>query len=61
MSAQGTSTLPNTYIREFYKFNERLGCCNIEFKSLLPKLYLSAFLKESLGYVTNAMCGCPLE
>ena len=48
------------YKKDFLKFNERLGLDNIEFKSLVPKLYLPAFLKESLGYRTHAMVSLPV-
>src|SRR6266508_1048378 len=48
------------YKKDFFKFNERLGAENIEFKSLIPKLYLPAFLKESLGYRTHAMVSLPV-
>ena len=48
------------YKKDFLKFNERLGLKDIEFKSLVPKLYLPAFLKESLGYRTHAMVSLPV-
>lgn len=48
------------YKNDFLKFNERLGLEKIEFKSLVPKLYLPAFLKESLHYKTNAMVSLPV-
>lgn len=48
------------YKREFVKFNERLGCTDFEFKSLVPRLYLPAFLKETLGYRTHAMVSLPV-
>lgn len=48
------------YTRDIFKFNQRLGASNIEFKSLVPKLYLPAFLKESLGYETHAMVSLPV-
>ena len=48
------------YKREFVKFNERLGCNDFEFKSLVPRLYLPAFLKETLGYRTHAMVSLPV-
>jgi len=48
------------YKKEFLKFNERLGTDNIEFKSLIPKLYFPLFLKESLGYRTHAMVSLPV-
>lgn len=41
--------------KDFLKYSELLGVEGIEFKSLIPKLYFPAFLKESLGYRTHAM------
>src|SRR5262249_16211667 len=48
------------YTKDFSKYNERLGVRDIEFKSLVPKLYVPAFLKESLGYDTHAMVSLPV-
>jgi hypothetical protein len=48
------------YKRDFLQFNERLGCEEIEFKSLLPQLFLPPFLKKSLGYATHAMVSLPV-
>jgi hypothetical protein len=48
------------YKKEFLQFNERLGCKNIEFKSLVPKLFLPTFLHDTLGYRTNAMVSLPV-
>jgi hypothetical protein len=48
------------YKRDFLRFNERLGCTDIEFKSLVPRLYLPPFLRESLGYTTHAMVSLPV-
>jgi Sulfatase len=48
------------YKRDLLKFNERLGSDGFEFRSLVPKLYLPCFLKESLGYRTNAMVSLPV-
>ena len=48
------------YKKDFLKYNERLGAGQIEFKSLIPKLYLPTFLKESLGYSTHAMVSLPV-
>ncbi|HEY3455977.1 MAG TPA: metalloenzyme, partial [Bryobacteraceae bacterium] len=42
------------YKTEFLKFNERLGADDLKFASLVPRLYLPLFLKESLGYRTHA-------
>jgi len=48
------------YKKDFLKYNERLGAENVEFKSLIPKLYFPSFLKESLGYRTHAMVSMPV-
>ncbi|MGH9632810.1 MAG: sulfatase-like hydrolase/transferase [Bryobacteraceae bacterium] len=48
------------YKRDLLKFNERLGADGFEFRSLVPKLYLPSFLKDSLGYRTNAMVSLPV-
>ena len=48
------------YKRDFVKFNQRLGCDGIEFKRLLPSLYLPTFLKHELGYRTHAMVSLPV-
>ncbi len=48
------------YKRDFVRFNERLGAEGIEFRSLVPKLYLPHFLRSSLGYITRAMVSLPV-
>lgn len=48
------------YQTEFVQFNERLGCRDFEFKSLIPRLYLPDFLREALGYRTHAMVSLPV-
>ena len=48
------------YKRDLLRFNERLGCDDFEFKSLLPQLYLPPFLRDRLGYSTNAMVSLPV-
>lgn len=48
------------YKKDFFKFNERLGAENIEFKSLVPKLYFPSFLKEKMGYRTHARVSLPV-
>lgn len=59
------SSPKNVYASEYYKsdflkFNERLGLTDFQFKSLIPKLYMPAFLKETLNYRTNAMVSLPV-
>jgi hypothetical protein len=48
------------YKRDFLRFNERLGCADFEFKSLVPRLFLPSFLRDSLGYATHAMVSLPV-
>ena len=48
------------YKKDFLKFNARLGCDDIEFRSLVPKLFLPIFLRDTLGYRTNAMVSLPV-
>ncbi len=47
------------YKRDFVKYCERLGTDGVEFKSLLPNLFLPTFLKK-LGYRTHAMVSMPV-
>ena len=56
---------PHVYASEYYKkdfvrFNERLGVDDIQFRSLVPKMYLPAFLKDTMGYRTHAMVSLPV-
>lgn len=48
------------YKRDFLRYNERLGTEQIEFKSLVPHLYLPTFLKRKLGYRTHALVSLPV-
>jgi hypothetical protein len=48
------------YKKDFFKFNERLGLSDIGFHSLVPKLSLPSFLRDSLGYTTHAMVSLPV-
>lgn len=48
------------YKRDFFKFNERLGCRDFEFRSLVPRLNLPSFLRDTLGYSTHAMVSLPV-
>ena len=48
------------YKKDFLKFNERLGAEGIEFKSLIPRLYLPDYLRNTLGYITRAMVSLPV-
>jgi len=48
------------YKKEFVKFNERLGTDDIEFKSLVPSMFLPTFLRDRMGYRTEAMVSLPV-
>jgi hypothetical protein len=48
------------YKRDFLKYQERLGVEQVEFKSLVPHLFLPTFLKQKLGYHTHAMVSLPV-
>jgi hypothetical protein len=48
------------YKKDFLQFNERLGCQDIEFKSIVPKMYLPTFLRDKMGYRTHAMVSLPV-
>jgi len=48
------------YKKDFLEFNERLGARDIQFRSLVPRLYLPVFLNETLGYRTHAMVSLPV-
>lgn len=59
------SSPPQVYASEYYKqdflkYSERLGTPDIEFKSLIPHLFLPTFLKRKLGYRTHAMVSLPV-
>jgi hypothetical protein len=56
---------PHVYASEYYKedylrYADRLGVENVEFKSLLPSLYLPTFLRFGLGYRTQALVSMPV-
>jgi hypothetical protein len=48
------------YKRDFLRYNDRLGTEQIEFKQLVPHLFLPTFLKRKLGYRTHAMVSLPV-
>lgn len=48
------------YKKDFLHFNRRLGTDDFEFKSLVPKMFLPTFLRDTLGYRTNAMVSLPV-
>jgi len=62
--------LPHTnpqhvYASEYYKqdlarYAERLGVPGVEFKRLLPSIYLPTYLRATLGYRTGALVSMPV-
>jgi hypothetical protein len=48
------------YKKDFLKFNERLGCNDLEFRSIVPRMFLPTFLRDTLGYRTHAMVSLPV-
>jgi len=59
------SSPPHVYASEYYKhdflkYRERLGAEQVEFKSLVPHLFLPTFLKQKLGYQTHALVSLPV-
>jgi hypothetical protein len=48
------------YKRDFLRYGERLGVEGMEFKALLPSIFLPTYLKRSLGYRTHAMVSMPV-
>jgi hypothetical protein len=59
------SSPPHVYASEYYKrdflmYQERLGVQQVEFKSLVPHLFLPTFLKRKLGYQTHALVSLPV-
>ena len=56
---------PEVYASEYYKqdflrYSERLGVADMEFKRLLPSIFLPTYLKHSLGYRTHARVSMPV-
>ena len=56
---------PEVYASEYYKddfsrYSERLGIPGIEFRKLLPSIFLPTYLKHALGYRTHAMVSMPV-
>ncbi len=48
------------YKQDFLRYGERLGVEGVEFRSMLPSLFLPTFLKRELGYSTHAMVSMPV-
>ncbi len=56
---------PEVYASEYYKqdflrYSDRLGVEGIEFKRLLPSIFLPTFLRNELGFRTGAMVSMPV-
>jgi hypothetical protein len=56
---------PRVYASEYYKqdfrrYSLRLGVEGIEFKTLLPSIFLPTFLRHRLGYRTHAFVSLPV-
>jgi hypothetical protein len=56
---------PEVYASEYYKqdflrYRERLGVPDMEFRSLLPSIFLPTYLKHKLGYRTHARVSMPV-
>jgi hypothetical protein len=56
---------PEVYASEYYKqdfirYAERLGVPDMEFKSLLPSIFLPTYLKNTLGYQNHARVSMPV-
>jgi hypothetical protein len=48
------------YKRDFLRYSDRLGVPEMEFKKLLPSLFLPTYLKRTLGYATHARVSMPV-
>jgi hypothetical protein len=56
---------PEVYASEYYKqdflrYSERLGVPGMEFRSVLPSIFLPTYLHNVLGYRTHAMVSMPV-
>jgi hypothetical protein len=56
---------PEVYASEYYKqdflrYRDRLNVEGVEFKKLLPSIFLPSFLRNELGYRTHAMVSMPV-
>jgi hypothetical protein len=48
------------YKQDFIRYGERLGVPGMEFKSLLPSIFLPTYLRNTLGYRTGAFVSMPV-
>ena len=56
---------PHVYASEYYKqdflrYGERLGVPDMEFRKLLPSIFLPTYLRHTLGYRTHARVSMPV-
>jgi hypothetical protein len=56
---------PHVYASEYYKddflrYSERLGVPDMEFRKLLPSIFLPTYLRRTLGYWTHARVSMPV-
>ena len=56
---------PRVYASEYYKqdfvrYSDRLGVPGMEFKKLLPSIFLPTYLRNTLGYATHALVSMPV-
>ena len=59
------TTPPNVYASEYYKedffnYNDRLGAKGIDFAAMVPGLWFPEFLRNKLGFNTNARVSLPV-
>jgi hypothetical protein len=48
------------YKQDFLRYSDRLGIPGLEFKNLLPQMYLPIYLRNALGYSTHALVSMPV-
>jgi len=48
------------YKKDFLRYNDRLGSDGIEFKKMVPEMYLPSFLRRKMGFSTHAMVSLPV-
>jgi len=48
------------YKQDFLRYSERLGVADMEFKKLLPSIFLPTYLRHALGYRTHARVSMPV-
>lgn len=48
------------YKKDFLNYQKRLGVDDIQFKNMVPQLFLPSYLKHRLGFRTNALVSMPV-